>query len=229
MVVIRCAMFDYGNVLAHFDNPRFYSFLKEHSGNSLEPHEIFTGKGRVIMDDYYRGGISDLDLFIKIQNLFELKDVRVLEFFRMFNDVMELDQQMLRVKNKLAERGIITVLITNIGRHHLDYIKRNYPLLLPSFDYRFISCDEGIIKPDPEAWIRPLEYLGLKAEECIFIDDHLPNIEEARKLGIKAWHHEVTDNRFYSTGRLREEVKRFEDFLALLDSLGLLYDKNKTR
>ena len=50
------------------------------------------------------------------------------------------------------------------------------------------SCYEKLIKPDPALFKVILERYGLKPEECVFIDDNLPNVEAARNLGINAIH-----------------------------------------
>ena len=41
-----------------------------------------------------------------------------------------------------------------------------------------------MLKPDSEIYIRLLEKFGLKAEECLFIDDSEANIRAAEALGF---------------------------------------------
>lgn len=43
-------------------------------------------------------------------------------------------------------------------------------------------------KPEPDIFIQVLEQNGIKAEETLLIDDHLPNIETAEKLDMKTHH-----------------------------------------
>ena len=47
-----------------------------------------------------------------------------------------------------------------------------------------ISSEERIIKPDAEIYKRLLRKFNLTAEECVFVDDKLQNVEAARKLGM---------------------------------------------
>src|SRR3989344_2225349 len=228
MAIIRCAMFDLGNVIIHFDTGRFYNFVSQHSGNCLKPWELFSGLGSGIMEDVYLGKVSDLNFFKRVKNLFQLRRVSQEDFFHIWADVISVDYRMLAVIDGLRQKGILTVLITNIGHYHIEYIRKNCPELLSKFDITLISCEEGIVKPDSEAWIRSLEALGLKAEECIFIDDHYPNIEASCGLAIKGWHYDVVDGQFCSNNRLEKERKKLKDFLVLLDNLGLLYDKTRS-
>lgn len=57
-----------------------------------------------------------------------------------------------------------------------------------TFDVIVFSDEEGVAKPDPEIYWRALSRLEVKAEETIFIDDLLPNVEAAQALGIRAIH-----------------------------------------
>lgn len=227
--LIKCAMFDSGNVLAIFDTLRWYDFINHHRRNCVEPYELFSGSLDHIIKKYDLGEMSDLDFFYKVRGAYRLWSINSKDFFEVFGAVLLLDRDMLEVVNRLRQRGLTTVLITNMNTFHAQYIRQHYPELMSSFDYKIISCEEGIVKPNPEAWVRPLDRIGLKAEECVFIDDHPPNIKVACSLGISGWHYNVTDNNFCPNGRLDEERKRFKDFLNCLDSIGLLYDKNKAR
>ena len=55
---------------------------------------------------------------------------------------------------------------------------------LPYMDGGILSYKEQLIKPDPAIYTLLLERYGLVAEESVFLDDTLANVEAARKLGI---------------------------------------------
>lgn len=50
-----------------------------------------------------------------------------------------------------------------------------------------LSCEEGLLKPDPAIFRRLLERFSLRAEECFFIDDLSLNIEAAQWCGLTAF------------------------------------------
>jgi len=52
------------------------------------------------------------------------------------------------------------------------------------FDEIIISCEVGLVKPDPRLFNLMLERLGVKADETVFVDDRIKNIEGAKKLGF---------------------------------------------
>ena len=73
--------------------------------------------------------------------------------------------------------------LSNQLRFRSDYIKANMDLSF--FDDVFFSNEIGHIKPSREAFDFVLKAIGLKAEECVFVDDWKKNIEAAKELGFK--------------------------------------------
>jgi len=59
-------------------------------------------------------------------------------------------------------------------------------------DEIIISAEEGIAKPDKKFYEIALTRLNTQAENCVFIDDLLENIDSAKEMGMKTIHH--TDN-----------------------------------
>jgi len=53
-------------------------------------------------------------------------------------------------------------------------------------EWRFVSCDTGVRKPDPRAYLQAVEALELPAQELLFVDDRRSNCEAARALGMDA-------------------------------------------
>lgn len=51
-------------------------------------------------------------------------------------------------------------------------------------DLQIFSYEEGRLKPDERLYLLALERLSIKAEDALFIDDRLENIQAAQKLGI---------------------------------------------
>lgn len=56
-----------------------------------------------------------------------------------------------------------------------------------AFDEIVISCELGIIKPQAEIYLHMLKLIGCKAQEAIFIDDKLINVEGAKAVGLHAF------------------------------------------
>jgi HAD superfamily hydrolase (TIGR01509 family) len=69
-----------------------------------------------------------------------------------------------------------------------------------AFDTLTISAEARIAKPKPGIYQQALEALGARAEESIFVDDFIENIQAANALGMKAVH-------FQSAGQALKDIK----------------------
>ncbi|MFC9331323.1 HAD-IA family hydrolase [Kitasatospora sp. NPDC057015] len=88
---------------------------------------------------------------------------------------------------ELAERaraaGIVVALLSN--SYGVDpYNPYAATGVWDLFDVRVISGMEGIAKPDPVIYRRTLQRMGLTGADCVFVDDHRPNLAPAETLGI---------------------------------------------
>jgi HAD superfamily hydrolase (TIGR01549 family) len=76
-----------------------------------------------------------------------------------------------------------------------------HPRLGEIFETLVVSGAEGIIKPDPRIFAMLCERAGVKAQDCVFIDDSLKNVEGAKAAGWDAIH-------FTSAGDLRVALEK---------------------
>ena len=53
-------------------------------------------------------------------------------------------------------------------------------------DGRVVSAEENLLKPDPAIYRTLLDRWSLQPQECLFIDDNLPNVKGAQAVGIPA-------------------------------------------
>ena len=58
--------------------------------------------------------------------------------------------------------------------------------ILRRIDDRFVSAFYRLLKPSREIYERFLSEYGLKAEECVFLDDLQENVDGAAACGIRA-------------------------------------------
>ena len=56
------------------------------------------------------------------------------------------------------------------------------------FDSLFCSYEMMAYKPNPDFFEKALQTDGMKAEECLFLDDSIKNIQAAESVGIKGFH-----------------------------------------
>lgn len=76
------------------------------------------------------------------------------------------------------------------GRDTMDQIT-----ILKEMDSLVDATHSHILKPDPRAYARGCEALGLPPEEVVFVDDQPRNVEGARRFGLDAVAFDITDAR----------------------------------
>ncbi len=77
--------------------------------------------------------------------------------------------------------------ITNFSREKFDVAQTRFPFLT-LFDGVVVSADVGLLKPDPAIYELFLARHGLRAEECVFLDDSPANVAAAKNVGMAAVH-----------------------------------------
>ena len=83
---------------------------------------------------------------------------------------------------ELGERCTVALLSNAPGTYLRRLLERDG--YLGCFDAMRISSEEGITKPDPEIYLRLLGDLGLRGEDCLFIDDNPANLRGGEAAGI---------------------------------------------
>ena len=121
------------------------------------------------------------------------KNVADNEIDRMWNALL-LDFPPQRVKMlQELRKNFNLYLLSNTNsihfRYYTDAFFHEYNFKLQElFNHLYLSYEIGMHKPDPEIYRYVLQHDGLTASECLFVDDSLPNVKAARKLGIAGLH-----------------------------------------
>ncbi len=76
-------------------------------------------------------------------------------------------------------------LLSNVGNKGLSYYM-DYSVLEKHFDDIVESAKIGFAKPEAEAYEIAADRLGVRLDECVFIDDRLGYVEGAQAVGMKA-------------------------------------------
>jgi epoxide hydrolase-like predicted phosphatase len=108
------------------------------------------------------------------------------------NSVKEVDA--FRHADEEINEGVLDLISRLHGNYKLAVLSNAPPglahwladwKLLNFFEVVFCSGDEGIAKPDPNAFELTLERLGVEPDEAVFIDDTREHVEAAQKLGLQ--------------------------------------------
>lgn len=103
------------------------------------------------------------------------------------------------IVHALAARGVPLFAISNFGAESWAQFRPSAPIF-ELFSDIIISGEEKLIKPDQAIYELALNRFDRRAEQCLFIDDRLDNIEAGEAMGL-AGHH------FSNAARLEHELK----------------------
>lgn len=180
--MIKNIVFDIGNVLAGFTWQEFYLSFGF-------PEEIYEKLTKATIKSAFwneldRGVLNDDELlagFIRNDPSIE-KEIR--EVFQSVEKMISRYDYAIPWIKELKERGYGIYVISNFS--HKAYIECADALdFLKETDGAILSFQEKLIKPMPEIYRLLLSRYGLKAQECVFIDDTAKNVEAAVKEGMK--------------------------------------------
>lgn len=86
--------------------------------------------------------------------------------------------------HRMKEHGYRVYILSNYA--HWTYEKTQEALsFLQDVDGALFSYEVKQIKPEPEIYQTLLKRFGLKAEECVFLDDRQENIDGAKAQGLE--------------------------------------------
>ena len=91
-------------------------------------------------------------------------------------------RKMQELVQKLKAHGYCVYYLSNIPEDILELLTRQG--VLERFDGGVASCEVHVNKPDARIYQALLDKYDLKAEECVFIDDNLANVQAAFSMGF---------------------------------------------
>ena len=104
---------------------------------------------------------------------------------RLAVDLQEPVKPTERLVGDLKAAGYRLYVLSNMSREFIDFL-RKMPVYR-CFDGEVISCEEQVVKPEPEIYRRLLDRYSLDPAETLFIDDRPVNLEAARTFGISTF------------------------------------------
>jgi len=94
----------------------------------------------------------------------------------------------IEIVQRLKQAGRSVYGLSNWSSETFPIIRQKYDFF-DILDGYLLSGDVNLVKPDPAIYQHLLDKIGRSAQECVFIDDSLINIEAARRLGFACIHY----------------------------------------
>ena len=135
------------------------------------------------MEEEYKQDIEFYSIVSKELNLgLSLKELEEIAYDRTYN-----------MENYSAYPGTVEAVKELSKSFKLGIISDTWPSITPQLDYIGVldyisfstySCFLGVFKPDERMYLDALSKCGVPAEQTVFVDDRVANLEGAAKVGI---------------------------------------------
>jgi glucose-1-phosphatase len=187
---ITTLIFDLGGVLINLDLPQCIQKFKELGLQDFEQHlSLFGQKGFFMQFEKGQIGVDEFRNEIRKLAPNPLTDEQIDAAWCSF--LCDIPNQKMEILLELKKKFRL-LLLSNTNQLHIEVsasgeFARIEKKITDIFDKCYYSYEMGMAKPDLEIFEAILTDAGVKAEECLFLDDGPKNIEQAASLGIQTY------------------------------------------
>lgn len=188
--MIRAVIFDmFETLITHYQSPLYFGMqMAEDAGISNDKFQALwkaTEYNRTIGEITLE---EVLEMIFKKNNCYSqklLEDITEKRINAKRECFHHLHKEIIPMLSKIKEKGLFIGLISNCFSEEAKVIRESE--LFSYFDAAFLSCEQGVQKPEEEIFKRCIKALSVRAEECLYIGDGGSHeLEAAEKLGMKA-------------------------------------------
>jgi len=182
---VRNVIFDFGGVLVRWQPEAviasFYTddALRERVREAVIRHPDWV--------DIDRGTLSEDTAIERFAARMQRPAAEMRELMRHIKDSLTAMPDTVALLEELVQRGVPVYGLSNMSAPIFALLRSRYDHW-DRFRGIVISGEVGLVKPEPEIFHHITDCYSLIPAETVFIDDHLPNIESAGRLGFRTIH-----------------------------------------
>jgi glucose-1-phosphatase len=181
---IRAVVFDMGGVLVRNMVPEARNRLATRYGLTPRGIEDLVFGNPIAMKASL-GEVTTAANWEYVRQALNLDNNQLAEFIQVFWAADRLDEELHEFVRSLRPR-YKTGLLSNAFDDARSSLSHRFPNFFDAFDISIFSAEVKMAKPDERFYCWILEKLGVSAEEAIFVDDFVENVEGAQALGMQA-------------------------------------------
>ncbi|MFX1388774.1 MAG: HAD family hydrolase [Promethearchaeota archaeon] len=198
--MIKNIIFDLGNVILSFKPKKF---LLRYTTDEDYIEEFYS---KVIKSDIWLnldyGRISLNNAKKEFLERFPEDSKFIITFFNNWKEIFTPIQSNIKILHDLKSNGYKVYFLSNFIDEGFEFIRNQYEFF-SFFNGGIISCDEEVVKPEIEIYLKLINKYNLIPEESIFIDDLPKNLSPAQKLKMKTILYSANTD-------LRTELRKFK-------------------
>ncbi|MDP4239047.1 MAG: HAD family phosphatase [Bacteroidota bacterium] len=187
---VNTLIFDLGGVLINLDLNQCILNFKQLGLENVEQYLGKFGQSGFFMQ-FEKGDISAIKFRNEIRKLTPnlLTDAQIDKAWCSF--LLDIPAEKLHILAELRKKFRL-VLLSNTNIIHFPnsdeiLFTKTGKRLTDYFDKCYLSYEMKMVKPDKEIFENILSSENVQANECLFLDDGLKNIEQAQELGIQTY------------------------------------------
>jgi len=182
--MIKNILLDCGGVVYEIDYEKSYNAFRELSSKPEIFKDISIQKFKHIANEYEIGKQSTTDFIKDIREKLYLTNATNEQIINAWNAMLgKFIPKSIDFINKIGN-NYQTALFSNTNELHYLEFAGACQKLMTRLDYVHFSYDIGDKKPNLSSFQKVLELCNFKAEETLFVDDSLENIQAAKQFGM---------------------------------------------
>lgn len=185
---VSTLIFDFGGVLINLDIHQCIADFKALGAENVERYLSNYGQSGFFLE-WERGDINPDEFREKVRSICKgnPSDEQIDQAWMSF--LLDVPASKIKLLRQLRSQYRI-LMLSNTNPVHIERsaaiaFGAHETTIEALFDRCYLSYQIGLTKPDPAIFDYLLQQEGLSAEECLFLDDGVKNIETASALGFQ--------------------------------------------
>jgi putative hydrolase of the HAD superfamily len=182
MSAIRNVIMDLGGVMLEWNPDRLLTRFQP------EPELRATLRAAIFGPDWHlfdRGRLSEAELIDRLESGSGQARDDLLEIVAATRESLLEKPETVKLVRALQQRGLDIYCLSNMPSPMYEHLRRRHTFW-DVFRGVVISGEVQLMKPEPEIYLHLLERFGLRAQECVFVDDMQANVDGAKSVGLHA-------------------------------------------
>src|SRR5436190_20039713 len=175
-MVLPAVVFDLGKVLLHFDYGIAAEKFARHCRAGASDIRGLIDQSP-LLHGFETNRISTEQFFAELCRLSGFRGP-LARFQEIFCNVFSPIEPMIQLQSDLRSRGVATFIFSNTNFLQIEHIRRCYPFF-KQFDGYVLSCEHGVMKPEPALYEIVERVTGRRGRDLVYIDDRPENISTA--------------------------------------------------
>jgi glucose-1-phosphatase len=178
-------IFDFGNVVCHFDYLLACGRLGARLGIPAEEfrQRMLSQGFAALLSRFESGRMSAAEFAHEVSARCGLT-LTDDEFQQAWQDIFWLNDSVAALVEHLKSRGYTLLLGSNTNVLHASYFRRRFASTIDRFDHLVLSYEVGSMKPEARFYEACIAAAGVPGGACVFIDDLRENVEGAASTGL---------------------------------------------